>query len=236
MLGRTALVLILLVAGSARAEPVTAPAEAQGAPSPPASMPPEMTIVPMAERLSGDHWTVEVRDEISGTVSTQTNVVTEVTPTDMSVRFDLVRPDKTHSEGLNIIDRSWNSIRSGPWQYFPYDGNTGVQTPLAVGKTWVFQFNAVNSVYGVTWKWSGISKVVGEETVTTKAGTFETFRIETTSSSSNFRDSKRTEELIAQTWYAPVIAHWVKRSWILRNDNHLRSNNTYEIVEFGRKQ
>jgi len=235
MLGRVALVLILFVAGNAWAEQATAPVDVQGSASPPASTP-EKTVVPMAERLLGDHWTVEVRDEITGTVNIQTNVVTEVTPTDITVRFDLVRPDKTHSEGLNIADRSWNAIRSGPWQYFPGDGNTGVQTPLAVGKTWAFQFNAVNNVHGVTWKWSGTSKVVGQETVTTKAGTFDTFRIETTSSSSNFKDSTLTEELIAQTWYAPVIAHWVKRSWILRNNNRLRSNNTYEIAEFGRRQ
>jgi hypothetical protein len=46
------------------------------------------TVVPMDERLHGDHWTVEARDEIAGTVSTATSVVTEVTPTDTGMRVD----------------------------------------------------------------------------------------------------------------------------------------------------
>jgi hypothetical protein len=97
------------------------------------------TVMPMDERLRGDHWTVEARDEIAGTVSTATSVVTEVTPTDTGMRVDTVRPDKTIGEDFRIYDRSWNAIRSGAWQYFPYDGNTAIQTPLTVGKTWTFQ-------------------------------------------------------------------------------------------------
>jgi len=191
----------------------------------------------MEELLPGDHWTVEIRDEITGTVSTGTNVVTEVTPTNISVRYTVTRSNKTRDEGYKgfiTFDRSWNAIRSSAWQYFPYDGNTGIETPLAVGKTWAFQFNAVNNQSGVVWKWSGRSKVVDQETVTTKAGTFETFRIETTSSSSSL--PAQTEEFVAVTWYAPALAHWVKRSGILRNDSRLRSNSTSELVEFGRKQ
>lgn len=93
----------------------------------------------MDERLRGDHWTVEARDEIAGTVSTATSVVTEVTPMNTGMRVDIVRPDKTIGEDFRIYDRSWNAIRSGGWPYFPYDGNTAIQTPLTVGKTWAFQ-------------------------------------------------------------------------------------------------
>jgi hypothetical protein len=130
--------LIGLLPGTALAQQATAREASPAAASSPASVEPSKAAISLEERLPGDHWTIEVRDEITGTVSTQTNVVTEVTPTDISVRFNIVRPDKTTSEGLNIVDRSWNSIRGGPWQYFPYDGNTGVQTPLTVGKTWPF--------------------------------------------------------------------------------------------------
>ena len=43
----------------------------------------------MEEPLQGDFWTYEVRDEISGTVKAiRNNLVTEVTPTEISVRFD----------------------------------------------------------------------------------------------------------------------------------------------------
>jgi hypothetical protein len=232
MLRCAVLGLIGFVSGAALAQQMPGPDGASAPLQSAASAEPSKASISLEERLPGDHWTTEARDEITGKVSTQTNVVTEVTPTDISVRVT----DNTNNERFSIYDRSWNAVRSGPWQYFPNDGNTGVQAPLTVSKTWAFQFNAVNNTTGVVWKWSGTSKVVGPETVTTKAGTFETFRVETNSSSRNFTDPNRTEELTAQTWYAPAIAHWVKRSWILRSDNHLRSNNTYELVEFGRKQ
>jgi len=229
--------LIGLVSGPVSAQQPPSPEGAPPAAAPPVATQPSKAAVSMEERLPGDHWIIEIRDEISGTINTATNVVTEVTPKDISLRVDVVRPDHTSSEGLVILDRSWNIIRNNRWQYFPYDGNVGVQTPLTVGKTWAFQFTAVNNTArAAAWKWSGASMVVGQETVTTKAGTFDTFKIETRSSSTNIHDPTHTEELVSQTWYAPVIAHWVKSSRIFRTDNHLQSNSTSELVEFARKQ
>ena len=126
-------------------------------------------------------------------------------------------------------------INSGPWRCSPNDG-TGIQQPLTSGETWTFQANAVNAGDGYIWNRSGRSKVVGPESLTTKAGTFETFKIETTYSRRNVKDPTKKEEVTAQTWYAPAIDHWVKRAFISRVDNHLRVNNTLELTEYGRKQ
>jgi len=38
------------------------------------------------------------------------------------------------------------------------------------------------------------------------------------------------------TWYAPAIDHWVKRTFVSRADQHVRTNNTIELVEYGRKK
>jgi hypothetical protein len=43
-------------------------------------------------------------------------------------------------------------------------------------------------------------------------------------------------ESIRQTWYAPAIDHWVKRTFVARTNGHLRTSETYELVEYGRKQ
>jgi hypothetical protein len=126
-------------------------------------------------------------------------------------------------------------INSGPWRYSPNDG-TGIQKPLTSGKTWTFQANDVNAGDGYIWNRSGRSKVVGPESLTTKAGTFEMFKIETTYSRRNVKDPTKKEEVTAQTWYASAIDHWVKRTFISRVDNHLRVNNTLELTEYGRKQ
>ena len=167
-------VLGLVVAGSAWAQQAPPPT---AAPSASASAQPAKEVVPMEEPRPGDRWTYEIRDEITGKITaTRENVVTEVTPTAISVRFKKLG---ANDEGFTVYDRSWNVVEGRPWRYSPHDGS-GIQSPLAVGKTWPVQTNNINSANGSVWRRSGISKVVGEESVTTKAGTFDTFKIETT--------------------------------------------------------
>jgi len=80
MLRYVVLGVIGLVAGGAWAQQPT-----------PAAVQPSEAIIPMEEPMPGDHWTFEVRDEITGTITAiRTNVVTEVTPKDISTRVDTV--------------------------------------------------------------------------------------------------------------------------------------------------
>lgn len=222
--------IAVFAAGGATAQ--QSPPQAEAAPA--SSSPPSpKAVVAMEEPLAGDYWTYEVRDEITGTISaTRTNVVTEVTPTEISARFKILG---TSNGGFNVYDRSWNLINSGPWKFSPNDGS-GIRTPLTTGKTWNFQCDEVNAENGNVWKRSGNVKVVGQESLTTRAGTFETFKLETTYSSRSVKDPTRKVDVTSQTWYAPAIDHWVKRIFISRTDKHLRVNNTLELVEYGRKQ
>jgi hypothetical protein len=208
------------------------PPQAEAAPASSSTGSPK-AVVAMEEPLPGDYWTYEVRDEITGTISaTRNNVVTEVTPTEISMRFKILG---TSNEGFNVYDRSWNLKNAGPWKYSPNDGS-GIRAPLAIGKSWSFQSDDVNAGNGNIGKRSGNSKVVGQESLTTRAGTFETFKIETSYSIRSVKDPTRKTEITSQTWYAPAIDHWVKRVFVSRTDKHLRINNTLELVEYGRKQ
>jgi hypothetical protein len=228
---RYAVVGLIAVFAASGATAQQSPPQAE-APPPSSSTTPK-AVAAMEEPLPGDYWTYEIRDEITGTISAvRTNVVTEVTPSEISVRFTI---RGTSNGGFNVYDRSWNLISNSPWKYSPNDGS-GIRTPLAVGKTWTFQSSDVNAGNGNIGKRSGTSKVVGEESLTTKAGTFETFKIETSYSVRGVNDPTRKAEVTAQTWYAPAIDHWVKRTFISRADKHLRVNNTIELVEYGRKQ
>jgi hypothetical protein len=65
-------------------------------------------------------------------------------------------------------------------------------------------------------KQSGHAKVTGQETITTKAGTFDTFKIETVLTRRPINDSTRKSEIAAQAWYSPTIDHWVKRTYQVR--------------------
>jgi hypothetical protein len=223
MLRFVAFLAICLVASSARAQ--QAPAETL----------PEKAVVPMEEPLPGDHWVYEIRDEITGKITaTRENVVTEVTPTTISVRFEKLGAND-NEVGFSVYDRSWNVVEARPWRYSPHDGS-GIQSPLEVGKAWPVHTNNINSANGNIWKRSGTSKVIGQESVTTKAGTFDTFKIETTFAGTNVNNPTLKNEVTSLTWYAPAIDHWVRRTFVSKANKHLQINNVIELVEYGRKQ
>jgi hypothetical protein len=206
---------------------------AQQAPQPvpvaPAASSPPKAVVPMEEPQPGDHWTYEVRDEITGVISpANTVVVTDVTAAEIRGRTKVAGV-----ESLNVYDRSWNLKSAGDWKYVPNDG-MGIRMPLAVGKAWTFQSKPVDAGKGHASSWSGTSKVLEQETVTTKAGTFETFEIETKLTATSLDDPTSKYETTSQTWYAPAIDHWVKRLFVSRSDGRVRDKFTIELVEYGR--
>jgi uncharacterized protein DUF3108 len=209
----------------------TAPNASPPAASSPAAEAPNSPEA-MEDAQTGDHWTYEVRDEITGEIkSTITNTVTDVSESEISTRVALLG---NPNSGYQTFDRSWNLINNGIWRYTPNDG-TGMRTPLAAGKTWSIKATDLNSTAGVSWKRSGTSKVVAQESVTTRAGTFDTFKIETSIQIQNANDPTKKIQAVQQTWYAPVINHWVKRSYVSRSEGRVRDKNTIELVEYGRR-
>jgi hypothetical protein len=229
MHGRAAFLAVCLVATSALAQqtPTADPSAAKAETT--------KAVVAMEEPRPGDRWIYEVRDEITGKLTaTRENVVTEVKPTTISVRFQKLGANN-NEEGFTVYDRSWNVVEARPWRYSPHDGS-GIESPLEVGKTWPVRTNNINSANGNIWKRSGTSKVIGQESVTTKAGTFDTFKIETTFTGTNINNPTIKNEVTSLTWYAPAIDHWVKRTFVLRANKHLQTNNVIELIEYGRKQ
>jgi hypothetical protein len=79
-------------------------AASRGSCSPSTSVEPSKAVVTMEEPMPGDHWTYEVRDEITGILAaTCTKVITEVTPAEISARIDtLGKPNP----GQIVFDRS----------------------------------------------------------------------------------------------------------------------------------
>jgi hypothetical protein len=221
---------LLAGVGTAVAQPAqTEASPPSSAPTPAAPANPPQT---MEQPLPGDHWTYETHDEILGTVkSTRTIVVTEIMATEISIRFTFLG---NQNSGSAVFDRSWNLLSRGGWRYSPHDGS-GVRLPLEVGKTWSLKSNDVNSANGASWSRSGSSKVVGQESMTTRAGTFDTFKIETSYLTRNVNNPTQNARVTSETWYAPSIDHWVKRSFTTRVDGRLTENNAEYLIEYGRK-
>ncbi|MDR3468101.1 MAG: hypothetical protein P4M07_19380 [Xanthobacteraceae bacterium] len=180
----------------------------------------------------GDHWTYEIRDEIAGTVkATIATVVTDITPTDVSIRSETLG---TPGFGFLVFDHLWNAKDNSTWKYSPNDG-TGIKQPLTAGAAWKFQSNDTFVARGAAFKRSGSSKVIGEESITTRAGTFNAFRIETKYEGRNVADPTRTFQTQLTTWYAPSVDHWVKRTSKTTISGHVNDNTTIELIEFGRR-
>jgi len=207
---------------------------AQSAPSSPSpvSATESPGVIAMEDSQIGDHWTYVDRDDVSGDIkSTMTLTITDITPTEFAVR---VTTDNKSEARYLTFSRSWDTVSNDPWRFTPNDG-AGIRAPLSVGKEWNFKSTDVNPSAGASFERSGSSKVTAQETITTRAGTFETFKIETTAESRNLKNPTRTTLYEAQSWFAPAINRWVKRSFVRKSEGLVRDKGSLELVEYGRK-
>src|SRR5215470_9648442 len=123
----------------------------------------------------GDRWVYDTKDEITGfPKATYSQVVTEVSPKEVVTS---VTNRGQNGSSLIVYDHDWNRIEQSNLKFRPNDGR-GIRLPLAVGKEWRSEYEA-RFTQGATTKGSVLNKVVGRETVTTTAGTFDTFKVET---------------------------------------------------------
>jgi hypothetical protein len=179
----------------------------------------------------GDRWTYDTKDEITGeSKRTYTAVVTEISPGEIVT--SLIETDRMSTV---VFDHEWNRTTNGDQRFKPNDGQ-GVRFPIEVGKQWRSEFEQRSAKTGKSFKGSSSSKVVAQETVTTPAGTFETFKIERQMRELNAADPSRLTEAQVVMWYAPQINHWVRRTTIEKFDKRTRSNQTIELTAFGRKE
>ncbi|WFU81568.1 hypothetical protein QA645_02140 [Bradyrhizobium sp. CIAT3101] len=186
----------------------------------------------MEEPEIGDHWTYEVRDEITGDLkSTITHTITDISPTEIGIRLAVLGKSDL---GFQSYDRAWDMITNGIWRSTPNDG-MGIRAPLAVGKSWPVKATDFNSSNGISLKRTGTAKVTAQESLTTRAGTFETYKIEIAIESRNANDTTKKYLSEQQIWYAPSINHWVKRASVSRSDGRVRDRSMAELVEYGRR-
>jgi len=189
-------------------------------------------VADVAGVLPGDRWVYEVTDEMTGDVkSTTTVVVLDVSDNEIHTR---VSTRGATSPRQIVFDRRWSRIDDSVWKYRPSDGS-GIQTPLQVGKEWRFEARATNFQNGTATTNTGQSKVVGQEAVTTGAGTFDAFKIETTMRQVNSNDQTKAATMTATLWYAPSVNRWVRRTYKFHVEGRLRDSQTEELADYSRK-
>jgi hypothetical protein len=185
----------------------------------------------LAGVLRDDRWEYEVTDEITGDVTHATSVyVISVSDTEIQTRASsrAMKPNQI------VFDRYWDRIDDDVWKYKPSDG-MGIRLPLEVGKEWRFESNAVHLQNGVTVSTAGRSKVAAQEKITTPAGTFDTFRIETSTRQVNAIDETKAAMFNTTLWYAPTVNRWVRKTYKVWIEGRVREANTEELTDYSRK-
>src|SRR5437879_5437837 len=121
----------------------------------------------------GDRWVFDSKDEITGfPKDTYTRLVTEVSANEIVTNF-FVRGKPGNA--VMVFDRDWNLVDNSTWKFKPNDGQ-GIRLPVTVGKSWRSDFDQKNTNTGANFRGSVSSKVAGQESLTTPAGTFDTFK------------------------------------------------------------
>jgi hypothetical protein len=214
---RTGLVALLFVAGLAATWPHILAAQSPS--------PTDDTV------RVGDRWSFDGKDEITGLPKdTYTRTVTEVSPNEIVVSLSF---RGKNGSSLVVYDHDWNRLENSSTKFKPNDGQ-GIRPPLAVGKEWRSEHETrgaqSNSKTTVT------SKVVAQEMVTTPAGTFATFKIESRRHEINAADQSKSWDYEEAGWYAPEINHWVRRTFLTKVLKRTTSNSSEELINFSRKQ
>jgi hypothetical protein len=179
----------------------------------------------------GDRWSYDVKDDLTGDLRhSVTVVVVEVGDKEITTRVTIRGKDRPQTM---VFDRDWGRIDDGAWKLNP--AGIGIKKPLQVGKEWRSDANAMNLQSGVAFRASGVAKVTAEEKVTTPAGTFDAYRIDTTVRLVNTRDQTKSSTWTFVFWYAPAVNRWVKRKTESRYEGRLRDSYVEELTEYSRK-
>jgi hypothetical protein len=75
---------------------------------------------------------------------------------------------------------------------------------------------------------------VAQESITTPAGTFDTFKIERQVRQFNTADPARFIEMQVVSWYAPQINNIVRRKTLVKFEKRVRTNSSEELADFTR--
>lgn len=180
----------------------------------------------------GDRWTYELHDNITDEQKdTITYTVVEVTGKEIVTRAN-ARGQR--GQQTIVFDHNWNRIDDMVWKFSPNDGE-GVPKSLEPGKEWRLDSTASNMTNGTILRGSMGARVTGKETVTTKAGTFDTLKIDYKIRQINTKDPTKSSETTVNMLYAPTVNRWVQRHAIVRVEGRLRDDTTLELVDYSRK-
>jgi hypothetical protein len=183
----------------------------------------------------GDRWSYDIKDALTGDLRQAVAIVAaEINEKEVTTRISARGRDGRDRPMTIVFNPDWGRIDDGVWKHRPSD-LLGIKKPLQVGKQWRAEGNSTNIQTGVAMQTSGLAKVVGQEQITTPAGTFDTFRVDLTVRQINTKDLTKSTTLTVVVWYAPAINRWARKSTEVRFEGRLRDSFSDELTGYSRK-
>lgn len=179
----------------------------------------------------GDRWSYDVKDDRTGDLRQAiTVVVTDINDKEITTHVTVRGKDRPNTV---IYALDWGRIDDGRWRNRP--AGIGIKTPLQVGKEWRSDTNGQSLESSVVMRSTGVAKVAAQESVTTPAGTFDTFRVEANIRQINSTDQTKSSSVLETSWYAPAVNRWVKRKTEIKFEGRVREARTEELTDYSRK-
>ncbi len=177
----------------------------------------------------GDRWSYDLKDGATGEVrQSYSYFVFDINDKEIVTRMILKGPEDRYRTVVFNLD--WGLIDDGLAQSRPSE--LSFRKPLQVGKTWPWEVHTRSLQDGNVWRTSGTARVAGQERITTRAGTFDTFRIEAKGRQVNARDQTKSNAVTQTFWYAPAVNRWVKRTFEGRSEGRVRDAVVEELTAY----
>lgn len=128
------------------------------------------------------------------------------------------------------LDTNANIVQSPVGHFSP--SNEALHFPLSAGQSWTAGYTFASGAW--TSRCERTAKVVAIERVSTAAGTFDAFRIESTVTWAGQSIGAGAGRSRSVDWYAPAVGRVVKEEYedIPDNKNAPRSSSGYELVRY----
>jgi hypothetical protein len=177
----------------------------------------------------GDRWSYDLKDGVTGEVrQSYSYFVFDINDKEIVTRMIIKGPEDRYQTVVFNLD--WGLMDNGVMQSSPSE--LSFKKPLQVGKTWPWEVHTKNLQDGSVWRTSGTARVADQERITTRAGTFDTFRIEAKGRQVNANDQTKSNAVIQTFWYAPAVNRWVKRTFEGRSEGRVRDAVVEELTAY----
>lgn len=175
----------------------------------------------------GDRWQYRVIDGFTN----ETTLEFSQRVVDLNDREIVVQFQGNNAPGKRLLyfTRDWNQVDNGSTKFDPF--RPEFKFPMDVGMSWKQEYRSRNSRGQASTSYAYI-KVSAFEKVTTPAGVFDAYRIETDVESRGADANAIISKARIITWYAPAAQKHVRREAVMSADGRTREKTIDELVEY----